>query len=173
SRGTFPGDTHFAWFTPELGFVATDWVDKLLEQKVIAPAFAAAALAVDLENPIFSDARASLIDAIPDSFVATPAAAHPDALPREVIARLQAANPAPGSPKAEFLALLKNPDPVQEVRVRVVAYKDRIGQQFGNPATRQAELQRLFRVLGDHRQRFAGDKLFGSLVESGALLPMP
>jgi hypothetical protein len=75
--------------------------------------------------------------------------------------------------QAEFLALLKNPDPVQEVKARVIAYKDRVGQQLGNPATRQAELQRLFRVLGDRRQRFAGDNLFGSLVESGALLPMP
>jgi hypothetical protein len=173
SRGRFAGDTHFAWFTPELGFVATDWVDKLLEQKVISPAFAAASLAIDLENPVFSDARASLIEAIPDSFTATPGAAHPDALTREVIARLESANPTPGSAKAEFLALLKNPDPVQEVKARVIAYKDRVGQQLGNPATRQAELQRLFRVLGDRRQRFAGDNLFGSLVESGALLPMP
>lgn len=173
SRGTLAGDTHFAWFTPELGFVATDWVNKLLEQKIISPAFAAAALAVDLENPVFSDRRASLLDSIPQSFTAVPGAAHPDALTRDVIARLESANPAADSAKGEFLALLKNPDPVQEVTARVIAYKDRIGQQLGNPATRQAELQRLFRSLQERRRQFAGDDLFGSLVESPALLPMP
>jgi hypothetical protein len=126
-----------------------------------------------LENPVFSDRRAGLIDFIPQSFTAVPGAAHPDALARDVVARLESANPAAGSAQAEFLVLLKNPDPVEEVKKRVIAYKDRIGQQLGNPATRQAELQRLFRSLQERRQRLVEDDLFGSLVESRALLPRP
>jgi hypothetical protein len=171
--GTLAGDTHFAWFTPELGFAALQWIDTLIQRKVVSPAFAAAVLGVDLETPIFSEARASLLDSIPETFTTVPGEPHPDRLTREVIARLASENPAPGSAKAEFLALLKNPSPVEEVRGRVIAYRNRITQRLNDVNTRQTELDRLFRLLLERREKLVKDPMFGQLIESGALIPRP
>ncbi len=124
-----PGDTHFAWFAPEQGFVATHWIEVLVENKLLSPAFVAAVAATDLETPIFSDKRASLLKFVPQSFTATPGEPHPDALTRDVIARLEAASPRTDS-EAELLALLKAPDPVAVVRSQVAEYKGRVEQQL-------------------------------------------
>src|SRR5262249_46648692 len=124
--GTRPGDTNFAWFMPEPGFAQVNWIGTLLDQKVVLPAFAAAVLGVDVETPICSSARAGLLQFVPDSYTATPGEAHPDALTKAVIAKLTAANPAPGSPEADFLAILQTPNPIDTVRARVAAYHDRV-----------------------------------------------
>jgi hypothetical protein len=63
-----------------------------------------------------------LLDFIPDSLTIIPGEAHPDRLTREVIQRLQAANPPAGSAAAEFLDLLSKADPVAEVKTSVSAY---------------------------------------------------
>ena len=133
------GDTGFAWFTPETAFVDSDWIATLHSNKLVTPEFVAAVLAVDLETPVFSTRRASLLNSMPDSITVTPGEAYPDALARAVIARLEAANPAGGSAEAEFLSLLKAPDPLQAVRMLIVGYKNHIAGQFANPATRTAE----------------------------------
>ena len=112
------GETHFAWFGPEQGFVASHWIKTLLDNKVLSPAFVAAAAAVDLENPVFSQRRQSLLVAIPETFVTVPDEPHPDTLTRQVIARLEVLNPPAELGAAEFLALLKSPDPVAEARAR-------------------------------------------------------
>jgi hypothetical protein len=106
SGASFPGDANFAWFTPEPGFAATNWIDMLVQRKVLSPAFVAAALALDIEMPIFSERRKTLLDFIPDTFTVTPGDAHPDRLTRDVIQRLQDANPPSGSAAREFLDLL-------------------------------------------------------------------
>jgi hypothetical protein len=173
--GTRPGDTNFAWFMPEPGFAQVNWIGTLLDQKVVLPAFAAAVLGVDVETPIFSSARAGLLQFVPDSYTATPGEAHPDALTKAVIAKLTAANPAPGSPEADFLAILQTPNPIDTVRARVAAYHDRVVKALdpANPATRQAELQRLFNLLLARRRAFLNHELFGNLAEFPALLPHP
>jgi len=173
SQGPLPGDTQFAWITPELGFVASHWVDTLVDKKVLSPGFVAAALAADLETPIFSTGRARLLAFVPDSFTVTPNEPHPDQLTRQVIAALEAANPPAGSPEAEFLAVLKSADPVAAVRARIVDYKNRIADRFSNPGPRNAEIQRLFQLLIARRQGMASDPIFGNLIESKALLPLP
>jgi hypothetical protein len=170
---TLRGDTHFAWFAPEIGFVANHWIDTLLRERVVTPAFAAAVLATDLETPIFSTARARLLAFVPDSFSVTAGEAHPDNLARDVIARLEAANLSAGSVEAEFLATLKSPNPLDVVKAKIVAYKDRISQRLSNPSTRQDELQRLFGVLIARRQAVQAHPVIGNLIESEALLPLP
>ena len=66
--GNVRGDTNFAWFTPEQGFVDTAWIVKLVSEGVISRAFAAAAAAADLETPILSAERAQLAQFLPASF---------------------------------------------------------------------------------------------------------
>jgi hypothetical protein len=174
--GKIRGDTHFSWFTPEQGFVASNWIATLVENGVVSKAFVAAAAAADLETPIFSKERAMLLKVVPESFTAISGEQHPDTLTRAVIAALEATTPAPGTVSAEFLATLKATDPVAEVRLRVEKYKNRIEQRLGPNAdapTRVGELQRLFGVLIDRRKTLIEDPLFGNLIESEALLPMP
>jgi len=154
------------------GFAASHWIDTLLDKKVLSRGFVAAALAADLETPIFSAGRARLLAFVPGSFTVTPAEPHPDQLTRQVIAGLEAANPPAGSPEAEFLVALKSADPVAAVRARILDYKNRIADRFNNPSTRSAEVQRLFQLLIARRQAMVNHPIFGNLVESKALLPL-
>jgi hypothetical protein len=171
--GPIPGDTQFAWLTPEMGFVASHWIDMLVGQRVLSPGFVAAALAAELETPIFSAGRARLLAFVPENFTVTPGEPHPDRLTRQVISALEAVNPTAGSSEAEFLAALKSPDPVAVVRERIADYKKRIADRFSNDSTRDAEIQRLFQLLIARRQAMVNHPIFGNLVESGALLPLP
>jgi len=174
--GRIRGDTHFSWFTPEQGFVASNWIATLIENGVVSKAFVAAVAAADLETPVFSKERAMLLKFVPASFTAIPGEQYPDTLTRAIIAALETSAPAPGSVAAQFLATLKATDPVAVVRSRVEQYKDRIEQRLGPNAdagTRTGELQRLFGVLIDRRKAMIEHPLFGNLIESEALLPMP
>ena len=74
--GTVAGDTNFAWFAPEQGFVDTAWIAKLVNENVVTKAFAAAAAAADLEMPILSTERAKLLQFVPESFTVTVGEAH-------------------------------------------------------------------------------------------------
>src|SRR5205085_961609 len=121
-----PGDTQFAWFIPGESYANNSLIDLCLQRAVVTPQFLAAALALDLETPVFSDKRASLVDFIPDRFDFTPVAAgaDPTTLPRDstkdlltkaILANIDATNPAPGSPSDEFRTLLKSADAVREL----------------------------------------------------------
>jgi hypothetical protein len=174
--GNVAGDTNFAWFTPEQAFVDTAWIAKLVNENVVSKAFAAAAAAADLETPIFSAERAKLLQFIPASFTVTPGEAHPDALTKAVISAIDAANPAAGTVAAQFRDTLKAPDPLAVVSAQVKAYKDRIAGLLADSApaaARTAEQQRLYGLLLDRRKAFVNHPLFGNLVESDALMPLP
>ncbi len=145
----------------------------------MSPDFVAAVLAVDFENPIFSERRRGLLDLVPDSFTVTPGEAYPEKLSRQLIAAIESKSPPADSPEAEFLAVLKTPSPLQELKSRVAAYRNRLSQKLGDATTRQAELQRLLDLLIVRRKLVenfpdpAHFPMFGSLIESGALLPLP
>jgi len=174
--GRIRGDTHFSWFTPEQGFVASNWIATLIENGVVSKAFVAAVAGADLETPVFSKERAMLLKFVPASFTAIPGEQYPDTLTRAIIAALETSAPAPGSVAAQFLATLKATDPVAVVRSRVEEYKSRIAQRLGPNAdapTHAGELQRLFAALIDRRKAMIDHPLFGNLIESEALLPMP
>lgn len=171
-----PGDSNFAWFVPEASHSDNHMIDSLVKGGLITPQFAAAVLAADLENPVFSTRTPSLLRFVPAMFRFKPRtgenlpATHPDALTRTVIAALQAAAPAAGSAEADFLALLRDPDPVKVLRQRVQAYLAREQAALSNPTTRPAELKRLFdRVIARRRATLA-NPLFRPLNETGNLL---
>jgi hypothetical protein len=168
-----PGDANFAWLTPEPGFAMTNWINMLLQRDILSPQFVAAALAVDLETPIFSEPRKMLLDFIPDSFTVKPGEPHPNGLTRDVVQRLQAANAPTGSPARDFLDLLTQSNPLDAVNARVKAYRTGIGQRLMDTGTRNAELKRLFDLLIQRRQAFLTHPLFKCLKEFDALIPLP
>lgn len=166
------GDTNFAWFVPEPSHVDNSMVDRLMRRGVVTPAFVAAVQAIDLERPIFSDARASLLEFVPDRFPFRPAtggtsAPHPDPLTELVIARIEAANPAPGSPAREFLSLLRDPDPVERLRERVQHYLDRVSSRLRDTNARMNELSRLFDRAIEGRMDMKRHPVLSALDETG------
>jgi len=96
-------------------------------------------------------------------------AAHPDPLTSDVIARLKALPPAAGSPEAEFLALLENPNPIEAVRAKVTAYFERVRKLLANPQQRKGEIDRLYRVVLQRRKDAIAFN--PTLVESPFLFP--
>ncbi len=174
--GDRPGDTHFAWFVPEASHVDNALVDILIRRGVITREFAAAVLAIDVETPVFSTARESLLKFVPPQFRFKPKApedvpvAHPDELTKAVITRVQAANPVAGSPEAQFLTLLQSPTPVEALRQTVSAYLGRVRGQLADAAQREAEITRLYQVMLDRRRAAIAHN--PTLVESPELFPM-
>jgi len=176
--GTRPGDAHFAWLVPEAGNIDVDMVDQLLKRGVVTPQFAAAVLAIDLENPILSADRKALKQFVPKSIKFRPLQtagvnAHPDDTTKRVIAALEAANPAAGSPQAQWLSNLKDPDPVKLLRDKVIAYRTRVEAALKSPGTRSVELARLFNLAIQRRKAIAGDPVQRALIESQSLFPAP
>lgn len=171
--GDTPGDVEFAWFVPEASFIDNNMVAQLIETGVIAKEFAAAALAIDVERPIFSDARASLLRFVPQSYVFEPGpSTHPDALTRSVIANLEAAAPAEGTPEAEFLALLRDENPLERLRERVLAVRHALSARAADGTERDRLFQELVISADARRRTMATAAAFRSLVESPLLLPL-
>ncbi len=179
--GNAPQDAHFAWFVPEPSFIDNNMVALLIKEGVITPEFAAAVLTVDLRTPVFSGDRASLLTFLPNSFSHVPLqqgadpftpSRHPDALTREVIARLEAANPPAGSPAAEALVLLRQDKPLDELRRRVVRYRGDLESRLApGSQSRSSELDRLHGLARARRAHVRNTAPFNSLVESEVLLP--
>jgi hypothetical protein len=186
------GDTQFGWFVPGASFGDNALIDECLRQGIVTPHFLAAALAVDLENPVFSERRAALREFLPEQFDFTPAAAgvSPATLPRNaandlltaaVLANIDAVTPtvAADSAAGEFRALLSSPDAVKELDRRVADYvarvKARLDAAPANAAARKQELERLFDVLISRRQAVEKHAVLRSLDETGGglLLPLP
>ncbi len=170
------GDSSFAWFVPEASHSDNHMVDLLVQRGEITSQFAAAVLAVDLETPVFSARRASLLRFVPDTFRFKPIvnagvpASHPDDLTKAVIAALEVASPAVGSPEADLLALLQSSDPVKILKQRVQDYLAREQAALANPDMRQAELKRLFGILIARRREALSNPAFSRLNETGNLL---
>jgi len=187
--GMEPGDAHFTWLVPEPSHIDVDIADQLLQRGIVTPHFLAAVMAVDLENPVLSQDRASLLAFIPErfDFRPVPAGENPltffkvednpnrDPLTAAVIATIQATEPATGTPAADFLTLLQSEDAVKVLKERIDAYLTRIKVQLGNPETRFAELQRLHAKAITLRQEILAHPSMGNLDETGRrlLFPLP
>jgi hypothetical protein len=183
------GDTFFGWLVPGASFANNDLVDQCLLQGIVTPHFLAAALAVDVENPVFSPKRAALLTFIPDQFEFTPVAsgadpttakrdAAKDLLTKAVIAKIDAANPAAGSAAAEFRTLLQSANAVTELDQRVKDYAARVKANLdpSNAVKRKTELERLFGIVIDRRRAMEADPVLRNLDETsnrGGLLPLP
>jgi hypothetical protein len=177
--GGKPGDANFAWFVPAASHVDNHLIDLLIQRGVITKEFAAAVLAVDHETPVFSTKTPGLLRFIPTTFRFKPLAAgaasapHPDLLTQAVIAALQAASPAAGTPEADFLTVLQSPNPLSALRLRVLSYRQRIQTGLGDATMRAAELRRLFQIAIDRRRAAVDHPVLGALKESDALFPVP
>jgi hypothetical protein len=173
------GDANFAWFVPAASHVDNHMIDLLVQRGVITKEFAGAAMAVDHETPVFSTKTPGLLRFIPQTFrfkplaVGAAPAAHPDRLTQAVIAALQAASPAAGTPEADFLTLLQNPNPLSALKQRVLSYRQRVQTRLDNATTRAAELRRLFHIAVDRRRAALNHPVLGALTESDALFPVP
>jgi hypothetical protein len=177
-----PGDALFAWFVPEASHVDNDLVDQLLRQGIVSPHFLAAALAIDLENPIFSGPRTNLLRFVPEQFAFKPlgAGVKPTEVPRDVsgdrltgetIKRLGASQPAPGTAEAEFLGLLKSPDAVVELRKRVQAAKENLVSSLS--ADRKGALKALYARVVTRRQAMLAHPTIKHLDETAGQLLFP
>lgn len=182
------GDTRFAWFVPEPGFIDNNLADQLLRTGAVTPHFLASVLAVDLETPIFSAKRVELLKFVPDRYEFTPVAmganpltipreAEKDLLTKEVIAAIERAAPAAGSTADEFRKFLKSDDAVKALEQRVKEYAKRVRKRL-DPADaeqRAAELERLYDVLIKRRRAMLEHPVFRNLDETGGrlLLPLP
>jgi hypothetical protein len=180
--GQRPADTDFAWFVPEPSHVDIDLVDRMIRTGMLTREFVAAVVAVDLERPVLSARREALFRFMPTAFrfkllvsdadVAQPR--HPDELARTVVAAIESTNPAAGSAEAQFLMLLKDPNPLQRLGEQMDAYRQRVSQALGNPATRDAELQRLYGLMLERRRAVLLDPVLRTLNETGdRLFPLP
>ncbi|MCU0568165.1 MAG: peptidoglycan-binding protein [Oculatellaceae cyanobacterium Prado106] len=171
--GKQPGDNNFAWFIPEASFIDSDFVSQLMQQNIVPQAFVAAALAVDLENPVFSRDRAKLWS---DKILpATFKFGTQNDLTAQVIKNLQTLNPAAGTPEATFLQLLRSPNPVAALQDRVNQFVNRERQRLdiNSGATlkgRSDEWIRLYKLALARREAVLSDPLLKTLDETGGKL---
>jgi len=166
-----PGpDTMFAWFGPEPSEFDRRMVERLNKRGVLDDAFTAAALAVDVENPLFSEARASLLRHVPQSISALSPPLLPDALRTAVISSLENTTTRTAA-EEDFMTLLQNADPVAELDDRVQDYLSRTQALLSDPAARGAHLQRLFSRLLVNRKTFQTSEVSRRLNEFPGLLP--
>jgi Putative peptidoglycan binding domain len=176
-----PGDSNFAWFVPEASFIDNDWVRQLVSESdpagnakksIVPKAFIAAALAVDLENPVLSKDRAKLWSdkILPAQFKF---GATNDLIP-QVVKNLEALKPAAGTPEATFLQILRKPETaVATLKQRVEQYVSRERNLLGskaNPADRSREWIRLYKLALQRREAILNDPILKSLDETGGKL---
>ncbi len=171
-NGKQPGDTNFAWFGPEASFIDNDFVSQLLSQNIVPPAFVAAALAVDLETPVFSIDRAKLWSdkILPAQFTT---GAKNDLIP-QVVKNLEALNPASGTPEAKFLQILRQPaTAVATLKTQVDQYVSRERNRLARtvkPEIRSQEWIRLYKLELQRREALLNDVNLKRLDETGGKL---
>jgi len=166
-----PGrDTLFAWFGPEPSEFDRRMVERLQKSGVVDKGFVAAVLAVDVEEPLFSDARASLLRHVPKSISAPSRALLADVLRAAVIASLEA-TATRSAVEEDFLMLLRSANPVTELNTRVQNYISRTQTLLADPTTRDAHLRDLFNRLLRNRQTFRSNAVSRPLNEFLGLLP--
>lgn len=178
-------DAKFSWLVPGAAYVDNALISECLQQGVITPHFLAAALAIDVETPVFSKKRAELLSFLPDTLqfepgdldLTLPRNPAIDFLTAAVVAKIDAAAPAAGSTADEFRSLLKSADAVAELKSRVQAYSNRVKQRLdpANATNRKGELQRLFQIVLERRKAMLADPNLGNLDETGGrlLFPLP
>ena len=186
-RGQVGRDAHFAWFVPEPSHIDSSLIDQLLRRGIITSHFLAAALVLDLEEPVFlSQERESLLQLIPERFRfkpvaetndpnATPRNVQDDILTKSVVTAIEAIPEAGRSARAkEFLRLLKLSDARAELRSGVITYAERLKRGLKGE-TRKSELKRLFEKAIRTRRGVLADDVMGHLDETNGklLLPLP
>ncbi len=169
-----PGrDTLFAWFGPEPSEFDRRMVERLVKRRVLDETLVAATLAIDVGQPLFSEARAALFTHLPDQVSAPDRAALPGAVRAAVIASLEA-TPARTDAEEDYLGLLKG-DALPELNRRVEAWRDEVRDRLdpSDPVARMAALRALFQQLIDNRAAFESAEISARLAEFPGLFPTP
>jgi hypothetical protein len=95
------GDTFFAFIVPEASFEDIDVVNQMVSAGILTAHFVASILMVDFPNPVFSPARARLLQYVPTTATIDPAAGGLSQQIAQVISQAAQGQPA-DSPEAEF-----------------------------------------------------------------------
>ncbi len=165
-----PGrDTLFAWFGTEASEFDRRMVERLNRHGIVDDDLVAAALAVDVETPLFSGPRASLLAHVPSSVSAPNQALLATALRDAVIASLEA-DPDKSEAETEFLALLQS-DAMAELDRRVRDYIARTKGKLADSAERAQHLRDLYARLIENRKDFLRSDISGNLAEFPGLFP--
>ena len=171
STPCMPGrDTLFAWFGSEPSEFDRRMVERLNRRDIVDDGFVAAALAVDVETPLFSDARASLLAHVPDSIAAPSQGLLASVLRDEVIASLEA-DPDRTEAEEDFLALLQG-DAVGELDRRVRDFIARTRDALSDDARRMPHLRELYGNLIENRLDFLQSDISTRLAEFPGLFPL-
>ncbi|MDO8679617.1 MAG: hypothetical protein Q7R30_13760 [Acidobacteriota bacterium] len=165
------GDTLFAWFTPEPSHIDNNYVAGLISSGLVSRDLIAAAQLVDLERPVLSADRESLLSVIPARVALGGDGA---ALKSSVLELARLQKPDSTSPTAFFVETLASGQAIERLRLRVVEYLDRETKALGDPATRSTELSRLYQLLLRRRRDVLRHPELSALDETGGLLfPLP
>lgn len=172
-----PGpDTVFAWFGPEPSEFDRRMVERLTRRGVIDRDLVAAVLAVDVGEPLLSEARASLLDHVPDEISAGSEIALAATLRAAIEASLAAVTDADKTEaERDFATLLADDNAVSALNDRVEALRNDVGQALdpADPAKRQATLRDLYQRLIDDRQAFETRPISAAQAEFPGLFPEP
>ncbi|MEE8524777.1 MAG: hypothetical protein V3T72_12655, partial [Thermoanaerobaculia bacterium] len=138
-------------------------VDTLVRDNLIDEEFVLDALAVDLTNPVFSEARCKLLELVPDQ-------ATPD-WKEKLIEGLRLASEAPAQ---EFLRNLTDPErTAQHHRERAAALLGRCADQLGD----ESSVANLFLLLAQRRIEIAASEISqnprGQILEPGFRVIFP
>jgi hypothetical protein len=143
-----PGDTHFGFLVPEPSVGDTETIRQLILQKVVSARFATCVLLVDFSNPIYSTARARLLEYVPAEASINNGMTDIENRTADAIVAA-AANEPDGSPEKLFAANWnKTPDQLrtdaeQMIRNYLQSVQDNLGKQEGFYAyTRLAQSRR-------------------------------
>jgi hypothetical protein len=104
------GDTFFAFVVPEASFEDIDVMSQMVNTGILTAHFVASILMVDFPNPVFSPARAKLLQYVPTTATIDPAAGGLSQQIAQVISQAAKGQPA-DSPEAEFKTNWELADP--------------------------------------------------------------
>ncbi len=171
STECMPGqDTLFSWFGPEPSEFDRRMIARLMNKGVIDANFIAAALAIDVGNPLFSMQRASLLKHVPETVSASSIDQLPDKVRAAVIQSLD--NTDSKTPEEQdFLALLQAADALTNLDARVRELIVLTQAKLRDPAQRSAHLQTLFDRLQSNREAFRNSPISRPLNEFRGLIP--
>ncbi len=181
--GVRPGDADFAWFVPEPSHMDNDMVDRLIRRGIVSKDFVASILMIDLEKPVLSGDRESLLQFIPEKFSFIPLkpgeapagdARTDEDLRKKVIGMLEAAHVAADSNAGRWLQNLKSGDAINRLHLQVTGYLKRIQDALADPQTRPQQLKKLYDLAIERRQAVLQNALLNALNETGdRLFPVP
>ena len=163
------GDAAFAWLHPEPGLFDALRVESLLKAKIVDREFVAAAMAIDLGQPIYSDARKTLLAFMPDSF--TIANDGSSTLKSQVLAAIRSSGPAIRSPAAVFAERLESGNAVDLLKQDVASYLAEVRTDFADTASPDFDvtLERYFSRLNDARRKFVERQELCDQIEGPAI----